>query len=57
MTLTTLEAHNFFSKLPIEVRYQAKLYPLSKAFQQYVAHHLHVNKLGRFSTFDGWELN
>jgi hypothetical protein len=32
-TPTTLEAYNFFSKPPIEVRFKAKLYPLLRAFQ------------------------
>jgi hypothetical protein len=31
---------------PIEVRSKAKLYLLLKAFQQYVAHHLHASKSG-----------
>jgi len=45
-TPATLEGHNFVCKPPIEVRFKAKLEPSSKAFQWYVACHLHVNKLG-----------
>jgi hypothetical protein len=54
---TTLEAHNFFCKPLIKVTSKPKLYPSSRAFQQYVACHLHPNKLGRFSTFSGEHLN
>jgi hypothetical protein len=31
-TPTTLEAHNFVCKPPIEVRFKGKLYPLSRVF-------------------------
>ncbi len=32
-TPAILEAHNFWCRLQIEVRFEAKLYPLSRAFQ------------------------
>jgi len=35
------------------MRSEAKLYPLSRAFQQYVARHLHTRKSGWFPTFSG----
>ncbi len=54
---TTLGAHNFVCKPPIEMRFKEKLQPLLRAFQRYVAHHLHIRKLRRFLTFNGWESN
>jgi hypothetical protein len=54
-TPTTLEGHNFLCRPWIEVRFQAKLYPSLRAFQQYVACHLHVSKSGRFLNFSGEE--
>jgi len=56
-TLTTLEAHNFLCRPPIEVRSKAKLYPSLRSFQKYIAHHLHISKSRQFPTFSGWELN
>jgi hypothetical protein len=56
-TLANLEGHNFFCTPLIEVRPKMKLEPLLKAFQQYVACHLHVSKSGRFLTFSGRKLN
>jgi len=56
-TLATLGVHNFACRLLIEIRSEAKLYPLSKAFQGYVAHHPHARKLGLFLTFSGQESN
>ncbi len=56
-TPVTLGAHNFACKLPIEMKFKAKLYPSLKAFQCYVAHHLYVRKLRRFPTFSGRESN
>ncbi len=53
----TLEAHNFVCKPLIEMRFEAKLYPSLKAFQWYVARHLHTNKSRRFLTFSGRESN
>jgi hypothetical protein len=53
----TLGAHNFVCRPPIEMRFKAKLYPSSRAFQRYVARHLHARKLGRFQTFNGRESN
>jgi hypothetical protein len=38
-TLAILEAHNFVCRLVIEMRYETNLYPLSRAFQRYVARH------------------
>jgi hypothetical protein len=32
-TFTTLETHNFLCKSVIQVRFEAKLWPSSKAFQ------------------------
>ncbi len=55
--VATLEAHNFVCRPPIKVRFKSKLYSLLKAFQRYVAHHLHTSKLGQFSTFSGWKSN
>ncbi len=55
--LATLEAHNFLCKASIEVMSQAKLQPSSRAFQQYVALHLHVRQSGRFLIFNGWKSN
>jgi hypothetical protein len=54
---TTLGAHNFMCRLSIEMRSKAKLYPLSRTFQRYVARDLHAKKLGRFLTFSGEESN
>ncbi len=54
------EAHNFVCTPSIEVRSEAKLQPLSRFFQGYVAHHLHtkkLGKLGKFLTFSGRESN
>ncbi len=56
-TLATLGAYNFVYKPPIEMRSNAKLQPFSRSFQQYVACHLHIRKLGRFLTFIGQESN
>ncbi len=56
-TFVILEAHNFFLKLLIKMRSKAKLQPLSRAFQRYVACHLHASKSGRFLTFSGRESN
>ncbi len=50
-TSTTLGPHNFVCKPPIQMRFNAKLQPSSRTFQQYVTHHLHVRRLGRFPTF------
>jgi len=54
-TFVILEAYNFVCRPPIEVRFKAKLYPLSIVFQRYVTQHLCVRKLGRLSTFNGQE--
>jgi hypothetical protein len=56
-TFITLEAHNFLCKPLIETRSQEKLQPLSKAFQEYVAHHLHTHNSWQFLTFNGQESN
>ncbi len=56
-TLATLGAHNFVCRPPIEMRFQAKLQPSSRAFQRYVLWHLHARKLGQFLTFNGRESN
>ncbi len=56
-TPESLEPHNFASRPRIEVRDEAKLQLLSKAFQQYVAHHLQLSKSGRFPTFSSREYN
>ncbi len=45
-TFMTLKGHKFVCKPLIEMRSEAKLQPLSRAFQQYVAHHLHARKSG-----------
>jgi len=54
---TTLGPLNFACRPLIEMRSKAKLYPSSRAFQRYVACHLHVKKSGQFLTFNGWESN
>jgi hypothetical protein len=56
-TPAILESHNFVCRLSIKVKSKAKLYPLSKTFQWYVARHLHAKKSGRFLTFCGHESN
>jgi hypothetical protein len=56
-TPATLGPHNFVCRSLIEMMLKAQLYPLSRAFQQYVAHCLHTRKSGRFPTFSGWESN
>ncbi len=56
-TLATLGPYNFACKPPIEMKSKASLQPLFRAFQQYIASHLHTRKLGRFPTFNGWESN
>jgi len=53
----TLEVHNFLCKLLIEVRSKSKSHPSLRAFQKYVTHHLHVNKLRQFPTFNGRKSN
>jgi hypothetical protein len=47
-TFTILGVHNFACKPAIAMRSKAKLYPLSRAFQWYVARRLHARKSGRF---------
>jgi hypothetical protein len=56
-TLVILEAHNFLWKPLIEVMSKAKLWPLLRAFQRYVACHLHTSKSRRFLTSSGRESN
>ncbi len=56
-TPATLKAHNFVCIPLIEMRFKAKLQSSSRAFQWYVACHLQAKKSGRFSTFNGRELN
>jgi len=56
-TLATLEANNFLCKPLIKLKSKAKLQPLSRNFQWYVARHLHLTKSGRFLTFNGQESN
>jgi len=56
-TLATLEAHNFACKPPIEMKFEAKLYSLSRNFQWYVTRHLHARESRQFPTFNGWESN
>jgi hypothetical protein len=57
-TPLTLEAHNFVCKPLIEVRFEAKLYSLLKAFQWCVTLHLHIRELdvNPFKTFTFQEL-
>jgi hypothetical protein len=55
--LVNLEAHNFVCKPPIEMMFKAKLVPLSKDFEKYVARHLHMRKSGRFLIFNDQESN
>ncbi len=47
-TLVILGAHNFVCRILIRMRFKAKLQPSLKAFQRYVARHLHARKSGRF---------
>jgi hypothetical protein len=56
-TPRTLGAHNSQLKPPIGMRSKANLYLSSRAFQWYVALHLHTPGSGRFSTFSGRESN
>jgi hypothetical protein len=56
-TLATLEPHNFANKPRIEMRFEAKLQLLSRAFQWYVAHPLQPSKSGQFLTIFGRESN
>jgi len=56
-TLANLEPHNLVSRPRIKMWSEKKLYFLLRAFQWYVAHPLQLSKLGRFSTFCGWESN
>jgi hypothetical protein len=51
----TLKPHNFESRPWIEVRFEAKLYLSSRAFQRYVARRLQSSISGRFPTFSGRE--
>ncbi len=44
----TLEAHNLVCKSSIEVRFKTNFYFLLRAFQRYVARHLHTRKSRRF---------
>ncbi len=53
----SLELHNFANRPWIEVRSEAKLYLLSRAFQWYVACCMQTSKSGQFPTFSGRELN
>ncbi len=55
--LTILETHNLVFRPLIEMKFKAKLQPLSKAFQRYVACHLHTRKSGQFPTFNGQKSN
>jgi hypothetical protein len=48
-----LGAHNFVWKPLTKMRFKEKLYPLSRAFQWYVACHLHKKKSQRFLIFSG----
>jgi hypothetical protein len=56
-TPMTLGPHNIVCKPPIEMRSEAKLYPLLRTFQQYVTHYPNAQKLGQFSTFSGRDSN
>ncbi len=56
-TPMTLGAHNFVFRPLIEIRFEVRLQPLLKSFQQYLANNLQVRKLGRFLTFNGRESN
>ncbi len=49
--------HNFACRLLIKIRSKTKLFLSSRAFQWYVACHLHASKLGQYLTFSGWESN
>jgi hypothetical protein len=48
---------HFLWKPSIEMKFKTKLSPLSRTFQQYVAHHLHACISRWLSTFSGWESN
>ncbi len=56
-TLATLEAHNFVCRPLIEMKFKSKLQPSSRAFQMYVASHLHARKSRQFPTFNDRESN
>ncbi len=55
--LATLRAHNFLCRPSIVMRSKAKLQPLLRAFQRYVARRLHARKSGQFPTFSGRSQN
>jgi hypothetical protein len=55
-TPMTLGLHNFACRPPIKMRSTAKLYPLLRGFQRYVACHLKARELGQFPTFSGREI-
>ncbi len=56
-TPMTLGAHNVLCRPSIEMRSEAKLQPLSRTFQWYVACHLHASKYGPFPIFSDQESN
>jgi hypothetical protein len=55
--LGTLGAHNFVWKPSTKMRFDAKLKPLLRSLQRYVARHLHARKPRWFPTFSGRESN
>jgi hypothetical protein len=50
-----VRAHNFLCRPPNAMKSEAKLYPLSRAFQRYDARHLHARESGQLSTFSDQE--
>jgi hypothetical protein len=56
-TFVTLTTHNFVCRPLIKVRFEEKLYPLSRSFQLYVARHMQVRESGQFLNFSGRESN
>ncbi len=54
---TTLGAHNFVCRPPIEMNFEAKLQLSSRTFQRHMARHLHARKSGQFLSFSGREPN
>jgi len=56
-TPMNLEAYNFVCRTLMETMSKAKLQPSSRAFQQYVACHLHAKNSKQFPTFNGRKSN
>jgi hypothetical protein len=56
-TPSIVEGHNFLWRPPTEIKSKEKLYHLLKAFQRYVACHMHTHISRRFLIFSGRKSN